>query len=881
MTTSSKKVLDSIYKKEIPLKRLAEKAVRKLYIPATFPGGTRIFAQKMQGTIWGKPQQMTMSLLKTDVFDRRFVARKPCTVDQVVNGAFSEANKDFDDMPHSGLIRAVWGVLVEEGGRRDYQAWSNVYPFPCQKPVGQIIIRARDLKGAKQPEGVQSMKNGAASVHMESKNSASLGLEFLISMKRNIVAINASFSDLSERLSFKLYRHQDQGHRKYMDENGNYIPEKERRVVFYPADPLKPLEYYDLEADADTNRPFEPPKSGVDGRFFWVSQRFPAEKTFPDGFEYVMMGLVSNSSAIVRQNRLQKGLGTSPSMPVGPDGKILVEKGMEAYSYLFWNMESSYKLLRNAPGVAATAVLPEAGTGCVQLYVTVVTTNETKDIFAEAKRQLVEAEKMGYEALARENGDWYEALYDRREEGRIVVASPGMEKDTMDRLVLDNAFRSWSISDGGYCDPDPRKYEGSEAYANFDVDAQAWHSLPCYNEVFGEPMIVHNQYEPLMYYCRLIEAWHEALKGKAQAIYGLPGMIIPHGYLPPAAPNPWYIENQTFDFCLEVAGQVVKVMWNMWDYCADEELFKNLIYPVTRDLAIFYEAFARRNFDGRYYNLLPVVETENWGISYQLKHATNTTGAIAMFRKILNCAIEGADLLGVDKDLVPGWREVAENLPPYPKFLVSSGEIFAGNPGAMPRYTSGDHPIFTGDYPATLADEITLDSPQKDKDLIARTNDVVRTDWNKSGYILVGKFKNHIPCSINQPAILIKNSEMLAREVLDQTERLLNSRSGRIYLFPVVPDWSEVAFREFLARGGFVVSAARDKDGVKAVLIKAKRSIPCCIMNPWARKAVAGKKITVTDITANKTIKYELNTDNGECIVFQAEAGHEYSIDMG
>jgi len=321
-------------------------------------------------------------------------------------------------------------------------------------------------------------------------------------------------------------------------------------------------------------------------------------------------------------------------------------------------------------------------------------------------------------------------------------------------------------------------------------------------------------------------------------------------------------------------------VWNFWDYAGDEAMLKDLIYPVTRDLAIFYEAFARRNYDGRHYNLIPVVETENWGISFQFTHTKNTTAAITMFRKILNCAIEAATLLGVDADKIPGWREVANNLPPYPVYMVSSGEIFGGNPGAMPRWTDGDHPWFTGDYPATLADEITLDSSQQDKDMIARTNDVVRTTYNSLGYILVGKFKDHVPSDLHESAHLIDNGEVLMQEVTKHSERLLNSRSGRIHLFPVVPDWSEIAFRDCLTRGGFSVSAAKDKDGVKAVFIKAKRSIPCKVMNPWAYVQKEPVTIRVTDAADGGSVPHELQEDNGSCIIFQAQAGHGYSIEL-
>ena len=93
-------------------------------------------------------------------------------------------------------------------------------------------------------------------------------------------------------------------------------------------------------------------------------------------------------------------------------------------------------------------------------------------------------------------------------------------------------------------------------------------------------------------------------------------------------------------------------------------------------------------------------------------------------------------------------------------------------------------------------------------------------------------------------------------------------------LFPVVPAWTEATFRGFLARGGFEVSASRNPDGVQAVVVKARRSVPLQLMNPWK-----GKHPAVTDLTTGKTVKYTMNKSNGECIVFNAEAGHTYSFD--
>ena len=72
------------------------------------------------------------------------------------------------------------------------------------------------------------------------------------------------------------------------------------------------------------------------------------------------------------------------------------------------------------------------------------------------------------------------------------------------------------------------------------------------------------------------------------------------------------------------------------------------------------------------------------------------------------------------------------------------------------------------------------------------------------------------------------------------------------------------------------VSASRNgNNGVQAVVVKARRSIPLQLMNPWK-----GQRPTVTNLTTGKTVRYNMDKSNGECIVFNAEAGHTYSFDI-
>ena len=245
-----------------------------------------------------------------------------------------------------------------------------------------------------------------------------------------------------------------------------------------------------------------------------------------------------------------------------------------------------------------------------------------------------------------------------------------------------------------------------------------------------------------------------------------------------------------------------------------------------------------------------------------------------MFKWTLRTAAEAAGLLGVDRELAEGWLEVAERLAPYPIYQVGSGPVIGGNEMAFPRFTRGDHFMFTGYYPVNLADEINLDSTQEEKDLMTRTADVLGGGRNWEPYILTGASPDCIPRAYGRGAVKIEDHKMLAKEIIEAPERLMNSRSGRIHLFPSVPEWTVAAFRGFLARGGFSVSAARDETGVQGVVISAARSIPCRIMNPWA-----GHSVAVTDVETGEAVPSEIDASNEECVVFQAQAGHSYSLD--
>src|SRR5207302_10462016 len=120
--------------------------------------------------------------------------------------------------------------------------------------------------------------------------------------------------------------------------------------------------------------------------------------------------------------------------------------------------------------------------------------------------------------------------------------------------------------------------------------------------------------------------------------------------------------------------------------------------------------------------------------------------------------------------------------------------------GLEPVYLPEDHFGEAAFYPTLLADEVNLESPQEQKDAMHRSiQSLSGAATSTATSILLGV--------LPQQARNTKRSS-------EDAEMLLNSRSGRIHLFPVVSPEEEIGFRNFQARGGVLVSACKDFGGI-------------------------------------------------------------------
>lgn len=767
---------------------------------------------KMRTTMWGTPDRITISLNKNNVWDRRLNVRSLSapTLQEVIDGAFAPVNKDCVGIDsHADTLRPKsYGYLSKKGGYYDPYRQPIEYPFPCMKPVGQIILGIDSLAGAAPPQATQSCANGVVKLQAN-KDNARASLEYVLGMTSNIYAIRGTFDGINAPVWLRLYRHRDTAHMEYMTADGTAYTRPE------------------AEADKDFNGPFAPPTSGTDGRLFWIRQKFPVEKTFPAGFEYVLMGLLTAPGTVTLDSVEGKtGLGTPP-----PDEKIAA-----------------------ASGAAATATFTPSADGKFEALVTIVTTMDGPDLLALAKQRLTNAGTHNFDGVVRENTRWWNKFYDQRENGRVFYGDAGSGCSDNIRAI----YRSYADSHGGGTKTNMRLLECSASYAFPERDVQLWTSAPCYNEIFTTSRFVRNWGDSEDMWKQIVWHWKPAAEENARDQFNLPGMFITHGYLPPVKPDKYIHTTITLEFCLGTMAQIIRPSWDEWDYGGDINVLRDECYPLMREMAMFYSAYAKKGDDG-YYHIIPSMAEERWGFYARFARNKDVASSLCMFRWALTQAAEGAELLGVDADLRKQWREVAANILPNPTWPTPNGLEFAEQPGLEPQRLPGDHFGEPATYPALLADEINLDSPREQKDMMLRTMQTLQgASTHSETLILLGESPDQ--------------AQTRRRSNTTDAETLLNSRSGRIHLFPVTSTADEVGFRNFQARGGFLVSACRNAGGIYYVEIQARRNGQCQLMNPWP-----GQPAMVRE--GRKSVPFKIDKSNGECLVFSTVAGHKYSIE--
>jgi hypothetical protein len=732
--------------------------------------------------------------------------------------------KDGVNISNERLETAFWGTpdrLVLSLGKTDVINRAKLSRNQGKKPVGQILILAEDFAGAEQPAVSTSIHNGDNVVRLN-KGGATADLRLLLTDgETNIIAIKGTYRGLGKPVAVRLHRHED------------------------------------------TMNGMPPPQGGSEGGYFWIRQTFDKDKTFPDGFDYCLMAKVAGAATEVQTEEMQPGLG-APVRYRKPSVR----------------------------GSAATARLAPAAAQEVVIYATVVTRAEAEDTLSEARKRLIAAEALGYAGLLAKNEAWYRTLYADRECGRIFTGNI----DDAKHVTLPYIYQSRRHNLHTYnSDPDPRRFESDANYNVIESDDVQFYGLPCFNEeMYTGAFVVGRDETAANYYTRLFNFWRPAWEKNAQR-RGYAGLCLTRGYVPaikndvywsPASPA----KNGSDWACMVWS---FKSVWDAWDYGAhDLSYLREQVYPSLRGIADFFASILKLGDDGRYHISRSAVREEASG--------KDAIDCIASAKWSFRCAIEAAQLLGVDADRCALWKERLDKVAPY--YVIKDGEglVVKGNrfadPAAMNylpifaslvEYGVNGKPVLAGcGYAAFLvnvADEVNLESPEEERRMALRSNlinhwipmnrqveyllgdspDMLfgspKYNWiwlfGHSAWLMYYAQKSGVGEFARTGPLKTRQEKTIACWL--EPERLCNSRSGTIFFFPCTPSDFDVAFKDFQARGGFLVSGERKGGVVTHASVTARRASTCRVMNPYPDhtlvvRALSGGKPVATQAQGKK-----------------------------
>ena len=342
--------------------------------------------------------------------------------------------------------------------------------------------------------------------------------------------------------------------------------------------------------------------------------------------------------------------------------------------------------------------------------------------------------------------------------------------------------------------------------------------------------------------------------------------------------------------------------WWRYRHTGDQEWLRSHAYPLLRGSAEFYRTLVRKGADGRYHLLGTNAHEDFWGVGDSIMDLAAIRGTVPL-------AIRAAEILEIDADLRPQWKELLENLTPYPMGADPRSKALTGGSLADDLWSAGYLGDANGHHnpedvwlnPVFPFEDWTLETrcPPVDR-IVQKLLDIAPrhlTVLNQNGPQLNTAIRTPIATvragrGQQLPAILASyyaalsplpngmsmfegpdahSIEQLGLLTTTLQEGLLQSVSARpgepevISVFPAWPKHWQASFR-LLARGGILVTSARGGGKVEFIEIESRLGETCRLRNPWSAPC------QVTEIGG------ETKLLDGDLLRFDTARGKRYRV---
>jgi len=639
---------------------------------------------------------------------------------------------------------------------------------------------------------------------------------------------------------------------------------------------------------------------GADGDLIWLDQHFD------DGFRYVMMARI---------------------VPTG--GVTYKELFKTTVQEKWWSViEPSKEIHSRIDGQYAVAPV----SGDFDLYLTIVTSLESEDPFAEARNRLEEAVHKGTEELYEAHTRWWAEFWSK--------CYVGLDDPLLEQLWYLSLYNLATVLPGtpvgalcglwfGPMDTPSQMLPWHGYYTN-DYNAQL-PIMPVFRA--NHPELANGAFQTLS------NMLPNAMKN-AQDLYDLPGAYFPLA----TDPTGEELSSGPYRFCQNSGPYWSIFLWWHYLYTKDVQYLDEVSYPIMREVATFFINYLQWHEEEKLYHLEFSQNQELMYIKY-----SDPVDTMTMLKYTLNAVFEASKVLGVDIDLADKCQHVLQHFPEYAKngleisplrglrpnhithgrtlgglfpcgefdpevhpewydsckFELDKAELWSRNYAANAGYTvrgfTGnayhiglpacrmefkdlawdlmESLLKTGVKPNSLIthNAALLSSSKLSEENIKNIPDIeifhdLDPDPLKAVEILNGRLMEQTTEDPDCKDSIFPALEGPAVYLLLMGEMLLQSQNGILRLFPALPDDKNAAFVDLRCEGPILVSSQRLDGEVKFIQIKALADVSWKVRNPWKGQVLlkSSLKTESDQLLAGKYI--EINLKTGEQIVLAESA---------
>jgi hypothetical protein len=404
---------------------------------------------------------------------------------------------------------------------------------------------------------------------------------------------------------------------------------------------------------------------------------------------------------------------------------------------------------------------------------------------------------------------------------------------------------------------------------NYNAEQTFWSAFNTNHVELSEPFI------------DLVNNFHPRARWYAKTVFNCEGAVTPHNFWPfetdpkySSSVNKRQLAFMPWSYGIGTAGHVASILWSHYLYNMDSDYLRDKIYPVIKDYATFYASYTEKcNLMNDQVILGPSVDPEHTSFGWN-----NSPYDLAWAKYTLKAAIEAANVLDVDKELVNRWSGTYDKLPYYP---VSEGVVKVGD-------KEDGYNIITPVVPVFPAEQVSWFSAGAEKDLFMNTIDWISPRYNLNNSVVMlnvararmsmtdaaiddvkrwfkGKEQSNGLFFWKAHGFYMSEQTAVAGMI---TEFLMQSVDNIIRIFPSWPEDKDAGFNNLRARGGFLVSARQDEGIISGLEIESTFGGILKLTNPWKSIGVRYATGRIESLTPDERGVVSVSTKKGQKLQF-------------